>query len=544
METSEKNLKDEDTKEKAEKVAKSEKEKQMGNDYLRAKDYEMALQSYTKAIDLNPQNSAAYFNRALVLLKLKKFKKAAEDCDKAIIIKNDYTKAYHRRAKAYIELKEYEKAVPDLEKVLEKEQENEEANLELKKCRDEMATITGYRRIQIEEVEDEDEEEGKKDDPAEDKNDEIIEEKPQEPVEEKPQEIIEVKPQEKFEKKFHEVKEEEAVEIILENQNTEEFIKNIEYIKLTGNNFFKKEDYDQAIVEFTKGIMSIEKAYDEAKLLLNTQLLVLSIALYNNRALSHSKLDCNNEAIHDSLHVLKLDNNNAKALYRIARCEACRGNFKEAYKNMKLLLEIEPNNEVAKKDLEDYKKKINEAKIAEEVKIVMKSPKIIPAEDPESSNSDSGHVNYERRVSFRESESNDLQRKPSIKKDSFKKLEAKYPKGPIDLNEDDDELKSDEEIDVQVKEEKEENPNDKKQLIEEITKVEVKRELKIEDKEEKKKQKSVEISQETINNAKTLASKMTSNIPLPKSYLMFEAAAKDLKSDKAAFLDYLKVLDI
>ena len=90
MDTNEKNLKEESKKDFFINETNSEKAKQVGNDYLRAKDYEMALESYTKSINFNPQNAAAYFNRALVLIRLKKFKKAAEDCDKAILLKENY----------------------------------------------------------------------------------------------------------------------------------------------------------------------------------------------------------------------------------------------------------------------------------------------------------------------------------------------------------------------------------------------------------------------------------------------------------------------
>ena len=159
MQETEASLKNEDTKEATISLAKSEKEKQTGNDYIRAKEYDLALECYNRSIFHNSKNAASYFNRSLVYLKQKKFNKAVDDCNQAVLLKKDYIKAYHRRAKAYIELKEYDLAINDLLTVLEKESQNSEANAELKKCRDEKAKIGGYKRISIVEVQDDDENE-------------------------------------------------------------------------------------------------------------------------------------------------------------------------------------------------------------------------------------------------------------------------------------------------------------------------------------------------------------------------------------------------
>lgn len=370
-----------------EKILQSDRQKQIGNDFIRNKNYSQALESYNNAININPQNAAAFFNRALVHLKMKIYTQAAEDCHKAIEINKNYAKAYIRRAKAYKELKFYDKAMEDLEKALEIEPGNEEICREIRGIKGKIEGNEG-NRLDLE------------------------------------------------------VDQETANEMILENQNTVEFVKTVEMVKKAGNEFFKREEFDQAIVEFNKGILMVEKFYDEEKLLLNTNLLTLTIALYNNRALSYSKLDCNNEAIQDSFRVLKLDNNNAKALYRTAHCEACRNCFKEASKYMKRLIEIDPNNEAAKKDLQDYKKKILEEKLAEESKATNKSLRLAPEDDSLSLN-DSGKNLYERKVSFKDS-SIEIERRPSIKKESFKKLEAKFPKGSMDLSEEDDENSEDE----------------------------------------------------------------------------------------------------
>ena len=534
MEENEKNLKEEDKKENIINNTKSEKEKEAGNDYLRSKDYDMALECYTRSIDYNNKNAAAYFNRALVYLKQKKHQKALEDCDQAISIKNDYIKAYHRRAQIYIELKEYDKAIPDLEKVLAKYPENNEANSELKKCRTEARKITGYRRINIVEADDDDEEEEEEkkeeDDEENEENEEILKKEPK---------VRELSDSEIAKLEDEENANQQALKSIQKKENLKDFIKEIEEIKVKGNEYFKQEDYDSAITEFNRAILSIENSYSEQQLLLETTLLPLVIHLHNNRALAYSKLDCNNEAIQDSLKVLKLDGNNIKALFRMGKCQAHRNNFKEAAKSLKKILDIDPNNGVAKREYEEYIHKDEEANNIMTKCLSPKRSSFIDKssiKDFENIESTSASV-LERRVSFREEDAKEQHPPKKYAKDIFKRLEAKFKKVKIESDEDGENKNSEDNPTVMNNEPIEEVKRNTEKNTEED-----KLEMPLEKKS--KKNIPVQISQETINNAKEIASKLGNSLEVPTSALMFETAAKSLKNNQAQFYDYLKVLFI
>lgn len=112
-----------------------ENERLKGNESMKAKDYQDAITSYGRALDLNPTDAATFSNRALAYLKTKEYARALEDAEQAIKLKEDYVKAYHRRGKAYLSLNKIEMAIRDFQYILEKEPNNKEAMQELKTAR-------------------------------------------------------------------------------------------------------------------------------------------------------------------------------------------------------------------------------------------------------------------------------------------------------------------------------------------------------------------------------------------------------------------------
>ena len=78
-----------------------------------------ALKKYSEAIELNPQNSAAYAGRGNVLIDQQNYKSALSDLDKAIQLDSSQAYIYNYRACAYIELGDYGKALDDLEKAMD-----------------------------------------------------------------------------------------------------------------------------------------------------------------------------------------------------------------------------------------------------------------------------------------------------------------------------------------------------------------------------------------------------------------------------------------
>ncbi|KAL3852272.1 hypothetical protein ACJMK2_015936 [Sinanodonta woodiana] len=106
-------------------------EKDKGNDYFNKKDYTNAVECYTKGMDLDPTNPVFPANRAMALLKQEKFAAAEIDCTTVLSLDPLYIKAFLRRATARIGLKKLEEAKQDCERVLQLEPQNKKAKQDL-----------------------------------------------------------------------------------------------------------------------------------------------------------------------------------------------------------------------------------------------------------------------------------------------------------------------------------------------------------------------------------------------------------------------------
>jgi len=104
-----------------EKLNQAEKHKMDGNNRLQEKQYSKAVESYSKAIELNPENPIYYSNRAAAYSHLGKHDEAIRDCQKSISLKPDYGKAYGRLGLAYFSLGKYKEACEQYKKALELE---------------------------------------------------------------------------------------------------------------------------------------------------------------------------------------------------------------------------------------------------------------------------------------------------------------------------------------------------------------------------------------------------------------------------------------
>lgn len=71
---------------------KGEAAKTEGNTHMKSKDYQKAVDEYTKAIEFNPKSEVYFCNRAAAYTNLDKFHEALDDCKKAIAINPDYKK--------------------------------------------------------------------------------------------------------------------------------------------------------------------------------------------------------------------------------------------------------------------------------------------------------------------------------------------------------------------------------------------------------------------------------------------------------------------
>lgn len=91
-----------------------------GNEAFEKKDFRAAVNSYSKAIDLDPNNSEAYCVRGEAFLRLESWEEAIVDYSMAIQLKPKYAEAWYGRAMARLSNgSRQENVCADLEKAKE-----------------------------------------------------------------------------------------------------------------------------------------------------------------------------------------------------------------------------------------------------------------------------------------------------------------------------------------------------------------------------------------------------------------------------------------
>ncbi|XP_011081199.1 hsp70-Hsp90 organizing protein 3 [Sesamum indicum] len=119
----------EEEKEKKERKAKAQKEKEAGNAAYKKKDFETAIQHYSKAIELDDEDISFLTNRAAVYLEMGKYEDCIKDCDKAVErgreLRSDFkmiARALTRKGTALVKMakssKDYEPAIETFQKAL------------------------------------------------------------------------------------------------------------------------------------------------------------------------------------------------------------------------------------------------------------------------------------------------------------------------------------------------------------------------------------------------------------------------------------------
>ncbi|KAF0358385.1 stress-inducible protein [Gigaspora margarita] len=78
----------------------AEEYKTKGNQAFSAKEYEKAIEFFSKAIDVDPSNHVLYSNRSASYSSLKQYDKALEDANKTVELKSDWAKGYSRKGAA------------------------------------------------------------------------------------------------------------------------------------------------------------------------------------------------------------------------------------------------------------------------------------------------------------------------------------------------------------------------------------------------------------------------------------------------------------
>ncbi|XP_037553806.1 small glutamine-rich tetratricopeptide repeat-containing protein alpha [Nematolebias whitei] len=120
--------------------AEAERLKSDGNDHMKVENFAAAVEFYSKAIALNPQNAVYYCNRAAAYSKLGNYAGAVQDCERAISIDPNYSKAYGRMGLALSSLNKHAEAVGFYKKALELDPDNDTYKTNLKIAEEKMET--------------------------------------------------------------------------------------------------------------------------------------------------------------------------------------------------------------------------------------------------------------------------------------------------------------------------------------------------------------------------------------------------------------------
>lgn len=98
----------------------SDKElKDEGNKYFGLRQYEEAINCYTKAIIKNPVMPSYFTNRALCYLKLKHYDHCCDDCRKALELEPTHVKAHFFLGQALHEINHYDEAIKHLQRAFD-----------------------------------------------------------------------------------------------------------------------------------------------------------------------------------------------------------------------------------------------------------------------------------------------------------------------------------------------------------------------------------------------------------------------------------------
>lgn len=130
--------------------------------------------------------------------------------------------------------------------------------------------------------------------------------------------------------------------------------------KERGNYLFSRSDYRGAINSYLKAISIIDNenvSFEEPPKKLQ-QLLEDKIKCYNNLAAAQLKADYYDAAIKSCEGVLKHHPENVKALFRMGKAYAAKGETKEAIIQMKKALKLEPETKIIHQELSKLTKKL------------------------------------------------------------------------------------------------------------------------------------------------------------------------------------------
>ena len=101
--------------------SEAERQKVLGNEFIAANKPEQAVECYSQAIKIDPDNAIYFSNRAAAYSMMGEHFKALEDAKQSCKLNPSYSKAFNRLGKAHLALGEPEEAVVAFERALELE---------------------------------------------------------------------------------------------------------------------------------------------------------------------------------------------------------------------------------------------------------------------------------------------------------------------------------------------------------------------------------------------------------------------------------------
>jgi serine/threonine-protein phosphatase 5 len=134
-------------------LAQAETLKNDANEFFQSGKYDKAVETYSKAIELNGNSAIYYSNRSFAYSRLEQYGAAVTDATKAIDLDKTYLKAYYRRGSANLALGKYKEALKDFRKVAQIYPRNKEALEKLKQCEKIVRQMAFQDAITVEEDE-------------------------------------------------------------------------------------------------------------------------------------------------------------------------------------------------------------------------------------------------------------------------------------------------------------------------------------------------------------------------------------------------------
>lgn len=111
------------------------KYKEKGNAFFKKGDMQQAIENYTYACELDPNNCIFYTNRATAYAKMGKWDKVLRDASKSVKLNSKWEKGYYRQGTAYMALEQYAEAVKAFEGATDLQPSNETFKAELAKAK-------------------------------------------------------------------------------------------------------------------------------------------------------------------------------------------------------------------------------------------------------------------------------------------------------------------------------------------------------------------------------------------------------------------------